>query len=562
MYQVIARKYRPQTFDEVVNQEHVKRTLRNALDQGRVAHGYIFSGPRGTGKTTMARILAMALNCEDGPKSEPDPESPICKEIASGSTLDVVEIDAASNRRIDDIRELRESVKYRPARDRYKVFIIDEAHQITNDAFNALLKTLEEPPDWVVFILCTTEPQAIPATINSRCQSFAFRTVELEQVIAHMRSICEREGVAADDGALTAIALAGDGSIRDSLSTLDQAIAAFGNQLEAVAVGDLLGAISSEITDRILEAVCGDDPAGMLALVDDLFREGRYPQHFCGELTRYFRNLMVMKVAGVDSRLVTAGDQERKHAAKWLERFSSEDLTRYVQLLLTLYQDLQHATQPRFRLELGLLKLVYAGRLQPIEEVLGKLNSPGGNGPALPTSSGSTKTAVSKSTASARPESAPPAPLATAAAEPAPQPTPADPQPTPGDLKPRLAKALKDSGETFMADAIAAAEIEQNGRAVTIHAPADQRTMIELGLEDIAAALAKLLETKPNVTLGNDLADAATPPDSSADATGGEEPPQDDEVNRRALSDPVVQKFQRLFEGQVRQIRNLKEYTL
>jgi DNA polymerase-3 subunit gamma/tau len=238
MYQVIARKYRPQSFEDVVNQEHVKQTLINALTQGRVGHGYIFSGPRGTGKTTMARILAKALNCEKGPNATPCQQCSSCQEIAAGNSMDLVEIDAASNRRIDDIRELRENVRYRPVRDRHKVFIIDEAHQITADAFNALLKTLEEPPEWVVFILCTTEPQQFPATIVSRCQSFPFRTVEMEDVVGRMQFICEQEGVQAEPDALVAIALSGDGSIRDSLSTLDQAIASFGKKLEAGPVRD------------------------------------------------------------------------------------------------------------------------------------------------------------------------------------------------------------------------------------------------------------------------------------------------------------------------------------
>ena len=389
MYQVIARKYRPQTFEDVVNQEHVKQTLSNALTQGRVGHGYIFSGPRGTGKTTMARIVAKALNCEKGPSPEPCLECASCTEIAGGNSLDLVEIDAASNRRIDDIRELRENVRYRPVRDRYKVFIIDEAHQITADAFNALLKTLEEPPEWVVFILCTTEPHQFPATIVSRCQNFPFRTVEPDQVVERLRWICQQEEVSADEEALVTIALAGDGSIRDSLSTLDQAIASFGNKLEGGPVKDLLGIIPAEITDSVTSALRESQPRKMLEVVEELCREGRHLQHFSGELARYFRNLLVMKVSGTDTRLVTAGEEERKRIALWLEYFSQEDLTRYLQLSIDLYRDLQQATQPRFRLEVGLLKLVHAGRLTPIEKVLAEWGEGGvGNKADGPAASG------------------------------------------------------------------------------------------------------------------------------------------------------------------------------
>ncbi len=399
MYQVIARKYRPQSFEDVVNQEHVKQTLINALTQGRVGHGYIFSGPRGTGKTTMARILAKALNCENGPGATPCQECSSCREITAGNSMDLVEIDAASNRRIDDIRELRENVRYRPVRDRHKVFIIDEAHQITADAFNALLKTLEEPPEWVVFILCTTEPQQFPATIVSRCQSFPFRTVEMEDVVGRLQWICEKEGVSAEPDALVAIALAGDGSIRDSLSTLDQAIASFGQKLEAGPVRDLLGAIPSEIAEKILEALRDQDPAAMLGIVDRLAREGRHLQHFCGELTRYFRNLLVIRVSGADTRLVASGPEERKRLTAWAEQFSPEDLTRYLNLLVDLYRDMQNAPQPRFRLEIGLLKLVHAGRLHNIEKVLAQYGPGSGPGnettPRRPNGGGGTSAAPS-----------------------------------------------------------------------------------------------------------------------------------------------------------------------
>src|SRR3977135_139326 len=231
MYQVIARKYRPQAFDELISQEHVKTTLENAITQQRIAHGYIFSGQRGTGKTTVARIFARCLNCEQGPTPTPCGKCASCLEIASGSSMDVIEIDAASNRGINEMRELRESVRFRPARDRYKVFMVDEAHQITSEAFNALLKTLEEPPEWGVFVLCTTEVHKIPTTIASRCQQFSFRSVDFAEVVGRMRWICEQEGITSDDEGLAVLAQSGEGSVRDSLSALDQAIACCGSTL-------------------------------------------------------------------------------------------------------------------------------------------------------------------------------------------------------------------------------------------------------------------------------------------------------------------------------------------
>src|ERR1700742_3070213 len=254
MYQVIARKYRPQTFHDVVNQEHVKTTLENAIAQNRIAHGYIFSGQRGTGKTTIARILGRCLNCVQGPTATPCGVCASCLEITAGGAVDVIEIDAASNRGINEMRELRENVRYQPARDRFKIFIIDEAHQITNEAFKALLKTIEEPPPWAVFILCTTEAHKIPATIASRCQHFSFRSVDFDDLVARMSWICGEEGIETDDEALAVIAAAGEGSVRDSLSALDQAIACCGQKLTAPEVRSLLGAFSLESLEKITEA--------------------------------------------------------------------------------------------------------------------------------------------------------------------------------------------------------------------------------------------------------------------------------------------------------------------
>src|SRR5262245_26120516 len=370
MYQVIARKYRPQSFADVVNQEHVKTTLENAIAQNRIAHGYIFSGQRGTGKTTIARILARCLNCINGPTATPCGVCASCREITAGGTVDVIEIDAASNRGINEMRELRENVRYQPARDRYKIFIIDEAHQITNEAFNALLKTIEEPPPWAVFVLCTTESHKIPATIASRCQHFSFRSVDFEDLTARMAWICQQECIEADGEALAVLAAAGEGSVRDSLSALDQAIACCGAKLTAPEVRALLGAFSLESLEQISEALADGNSRRMLEVVDELERNGHNLQHFSRELARYFRNLLVARIAGAETRLIAASAAQRARLVEIAEQFSEEDLTRYLALSLDLFKDLQESLQPRFHLEIGLVRLVQAGRLLPIEQAL------------------------------------------------------------------------------------------------------------------------------------------------------------------------------------------------
>ena len=376
-YTVLARKYRPQKFSEVIGQEHVTRTLQNAIEHGRTAHGYIFSGHRGIGKTTVARILAMALNCrsKDRPVPEPCGICESCTEIRAGNAVDVIEIDAATNRGIDEIRELREAARYRPARDRFKIYILDEAHQITDAAFNALLKTLEEPPDHIVFMLATTQPEDIPQTIRSRCQHFSFRAVKFDAIVAQLRDLVTREKIEADDDALALLAEAGDGSMRDALSILDQAIASASGRVTADSVRNLVGAAPAHILEQVMQAVSESRSEEILRQVDHLISEGHSPTHFARQLVRFLRNATVAKVAGKDSSLLQVSSEERERVARVAEMFGEEDLTRHLQIMLRTHGELGYKQEQRFHLELGLLKMAHAQKLLPIEQLLSDVAS-------------------------------------------------------------------------------------------------------------------------------------------------------------------------------------------
>src|ERR1700680_1376499 len=371
-YTVLARKYRPQKFSEVIGQEHVTRTLQNAIEQGRSAHGYIFSGHRGIGKTTVARILAMALNCrsKDRPVPEPCGVCESCTEIRAGNAVDVIEIDAATNRGIDEIRELREAARYRPARDRFKIYILDEAHQITDAAFNALLKTLEEPPSHVVFMMATTQPEDIPQTIRSRCQHFSFRAVKFDAIVAQLRDLVTRENLEADDDALALLAEAGDGSMRDALSILDQAIASASGKITADSVRSLVGAAPAHILEQVMQAVSEGRSEEILRQVDHLISEGHSPTHFARQMVRFLRNATVAKIAGRDSSLLQVSTEERERVARVAEWFGEEDLTRHLQIMLRTYGELGYKQEQRFHLELGLLKMAHAQKLLPMEQLL------------------------------------------------------------------------------------------------------------------------------------------------------------------------------------------------
>jgi DNA polymerase-3 subunit gamma/tau len=378
-YQVIARKWRPQTFDDLVGQQHVTETLKNAIKNDRVAHAYIFSGARGVGKTTAARILAKALNCVKGPTAQPCGECDSCKEIAAGTSLDVIEIDAASNRGIDQIRELREMVRYAPAASRSKVVILDEAHMLTGEASNALLKTLEEPPDRVIFVMATTQPEDLVDTIRSRSQHFHFRALTFAEIAGRLEEIAKKENLKIEPGAMAVIARMAEGSLRDALSLLEQARAYCGETIPDKEVRELLGVVPDDALEELVGAIAEGSADRALGLVHTFQKEGRNLQHFCREAIRYMRNLLIARTCGADSELIAATPDQRPALAKAAALFSEEDLTRFFQILLQTDDDLRRKPDPRVHLEMGLLRLINAARLAPLEELLGELKSGAAN---------------------------------------------------------------------------------------------------------------------------------------------------------------------------------------
>ena len=369
-YQVLARKWRPKNFDELVGQEHVSRTLMNALQTGRVAHAFLFSGPRGSGKTTTARILAKALNCHMGKQGEPCSECPACLEIAAGNCMDVLEIDAASNRGIDEIRELKEKTRYSPARDRNKIFIIDEVHMLTSEAFNALLKTLEEPPAHVVFILATTEYHKIPATILSRCQQYSFKLIAYPLIMERLREISAAEGIEISTGSLEQVVFSSGGSMRDAMSALDQVIAFSGMSVRDEDVTTLLGLVEPKVLGQTARAIAGNDVAALLKIAADLVEVGQDLNNFCRRLSGQLRNLMVLKAGISDPALLGIPESILPDLRQQADLFSREDLLRLFDAFQKIEAGMRYASQPRFQLEMGLIELAHIARLRSIEELI------------------------------------------------------------------------------------------------------------------------------------------------------------------------------------------------
>lgn len=350
------RSWRPQMFKDMVGQQHIIQTLQNAIREQRVSHAYLFNGPRGTGKTTTAKVLAKAVNCMHGPAIEPCNACATCIGITEGHIMDVVEIDAASNRGIDEIRDIRDKVRYAPTEVRYKVYIIDEVHMLTAEAFNALLKTLEEPPAHVIFILATTEPHKLPATIISRCQRFDFRQVSTEEQVARLREICQEEDIEATNEALSYIARLSEGGMRDAISLLEQTSAFANRQITLEAAVDVTGGIAAEQFYELAEAIQHKNAASMLSLVESLMQAGKSPDKCLENLMYYFRDLLVLKLAnGGDTATERIVDAERFRAMA--SAYSAEELFRMIEILNHYQQELKHAAQPQTLLEVALLKL-------------------------------------------------------------------------------------------------------------------------------------------------------------------------------------------------------------
>ena len=374
-YQVFARKWRPQVFEDVVGQGHITRTLQNAIATNRLAHAFLFSGPRGVGKTTTARILAKALNCKEGPTPTPCGKCDSCRETAAGTSVDVIEIDGASNRGIEHIRELRETVKYAPVGGKHKVYVIDEVHMLTNEAFNALLKTLEEPPPHVIFIFATTEPQKIPATIHSRCQRYGFKRIALGEITAKLREITDKEGITVSDQGLAMIARAAEGSMRDSQSLLDQAVSYSGTSIKDEDLQTTLGAVAQETLRAFADSILVRDAARLLKQIDELLEQGQDMRQLLAGLVEHIRNLLIVRIAKEPARAIElpAADVEliRQQAA-------STDMERLILLFDSMSKTLDEmrwSPHQRFTLEVGLMKACSIGPLRPLAEVLERMRT-------------------------------------------------------------------------------------------------------------------------------------------------------------------------------------------
>ncbi len=547
-YQVLARKWRPRTFDEVVGQSTVTRTLKNALASGRVGHAFLLSGARGVGKTTTARILAKALNCSKGDAPTPDPcgECSSCVEITAGTSLDVQEIDGATHNGVEQVRELRESARYNPARDRFKVWIIDEVHMLSTGAFNALLKTLEEPPPRVKFIFATTEYHKIPDTILSRCQQYDFRMIPARELITHLRKVADADGIKVSDDTLARIARAAEGSARDGLSLFDQVLSFSGSEVRDEDVSALLGLIDRDLLFGASSAIAASDSLALLELVERLSDYGADYRNFARELLLHFREILLTKVAPEGSAILVAiAPDEVRRLRPLAEAYSEEDLLRAFEVLSRAEGDLRFSQDPRVTLEFALLKLAHLRRLVPLAELVARVEALGGKG-ALPASR-------------PVPALAPPPRSAAPAAKPTSRPTPppaaapvaAPPSSAGDDLTGALMAGAQSRPSLVQPLRNASARLE--GDTLVLEVGKDFATFAEMHAEEYQELAAKALGRKVKVRV---LAAAAEEPGPPSEPTPEEQ--SRDKLMKAAASEPAVQEALDLFNGKVVDVRVAK----
>jgi DNA polymerase III subunit gamma/tau len=548
-YQVLARKWRPRNFHELVGQEHVSRTLLNALQGGRLAHAFLFSGPRGSGKTSSARILAKALNCHAGKLGEPCGDCVACTEIAAGNSMDVLEIDAASNRGIDEIRELKEKARYSPARDKHKIFIIDEVHMLTAEAFNALLKILEEPPPHIVFILATTEYHKIPATILSRCQQYSFKLIRYPLIMERLRRICDSEGVEISDPALEQVVFSSGGSMRDAMSALDQVIAFSGARVRDEDVAVLLGLVAPKILSLTVQAIAQGDLAVILKQVADLAEAGQDLHNFSRRLSGQFRNLMVLKAGIEDPALLGIPGSLLPDLRRQSEFFSKEDLLRIFDAFQKIDTAMKYSTQVRFQLEMGLIELSQIAKLRSLEDVLAEFSAQEkpqdgmvGPPPVRPAPA---------------PAPAPVPPPPTASRRPQPDLSPAD---APGsaaaglDLKDLLHRIAGATGRESLASVLQSLESARIQDDTIILEPGTAneffRNQIKENLPAITQAASKVVGKQVLVWLReSDVSEARNKPGSSPTASNNAPEP---DLLDKAKREPIVKSFIDVFPGRVK----------
>jgi DNA polymerase-3 subunit gamma/tau len=550
-YLVLARKFRPQTFEEVAGQEHVVRTLANAVGQGRIGHAFLFSGPRGVGKTSIARILAKSLNCEKGPTAAPCNVCPNCKEITDGTSMDVREIDGASNRGIDEIRELRENVRFAPAASRYKIFIIDEVHMLTREAFNALLKTLEEPPAHVVFIFATTENHKVPATILSRCQCYDFRRISLAQITANLSRVAAAEGITISPSALSWIAEAGDGSMRDAQSIFDQVISYAGLNISDEDVEDILGLADRKYLYRLSEAVLSRDAAQCLMILEEAYLAGIDMKHFYSVLLKHFRNLLIVKIAGDAGASFDIAPEQVEKIKRQISNATRETLQRYVDILLGEAESLRRSQEVRMKIETILVRMAYLEPMLPVGEILAALESLEhklAGGVVKAASPLASPPAQARSAIPAHPPDESTFPAGTAAGRPTPE------RQGRSAAKPALDEDLKSFVKRH--NALLGSKIEQadvlgvEGGVLTMGFPSNclfLDDLMEKPQKEELERIAGIYYSQP-VTLAIKILEASKTAQIGENGRGGKGSAIN-EIKREAMNSPLLQKVLDVFEG-------------